>query len=57
MKDPLGRAQCFWMPPWLTRLHIERAAYERAGRPRAVITAADIEADLAEVERRRGVSR
>ncbi len=57
MKDPLGRAQCFWMPPWLTRLYIERSAYERAGRPRAVIMAADIEAELAEVARRRGGSR
>jgi hypothetical protein len=57
MKDPLGRAQCFWMPPWLTRLYAERAAYERAGRPRAVVTAADIEAEMAEVTRRRGGSR
>jgi len=47
-----GRAQCPWMPSWLARLYIERAAYERAGRPRAVITAADIEAELAEVARR-----
>lgn len=57
MKDPLGRVQCFWMPPWLTKLTIEREAYERAGRPRAVITAADIEAELAEVARRREGSR
>lgn len=57
MMDPLGRAQCFWMPPWLTKLYVERAAYERAGRPRVVITAADIEAELAEVARRRGGSR
>ena len=58
MKDPLGRAQCFWMPPWLAKLYAERAAYERAGRPRAVITAADFEAELAEwAARRRGGSR
>lgn len=58
MKDPLGRAQCFWMPPWLTKLYAERAAYERAGRPRAVITDADIAVELAEVvARRRGGSR
>jgi hypothetical protein len=41
------------MPAAITRLYIERAAYDRAGRPRAVITAADIEAELAEVARRR----
>jgi hypothetical protein len=52
-----GRAQCYWTPPWLARLYAERAAYERAGRPRAVITGADIEAELAEVARRRGGSR
>ena len=57
MKDPLGRAQCFWMPPWLAKLYADRAAYERAGRPRAVITGADIEAELAEVARRLGRSR
>ena len=57
IKDPLGRAQCFWMPSWLTKLYAERAAYERAGRPRAVITAADFEAELAELSRRRGGSR
>lgn len=51
------RAQCLWMPSWLWRLHVERAAYERAGRPRGVVTAADIEAELAEVARRRKDSR
>jgi hypothetical protein len=51
------RSQCPWMPLWLTRLHIERAAYERAGRPCAVVTAVDIEAELAEVARRLGRSR
>jgi len=53
MKDDTKRSQCYWMPPWLARLYAERAAYERAGRPRAVITAADMEAELAEIERRR----
>ena len=57
MKDPFGRVQCFWMPPWLAKLYADRAAYERAGRPRAVITGADIEAELAEVARRLGRSR
>lgn len=47
-----GRAQCPWMPAAITRLYIERAAYERAGRPPAVVTSADIEAELAEVARR-----
>ena len=51
------RSQCPWMPPAITRLYIERAAYERAGRPRAVITPADIEAELAEVARRIGRTR
>lgn len=46
------RLQCPWTPPAITRLFIERTAYERAGRPVAVITAADIEAELAEVARR-----
>lgn len=46
-----GQAQCPWMPAAITRLYIERAAYERAGRPRAVVTSADIEAELAEVAR------
>ena len=45
------------MPPWLTKLYAERAAYERAGCPRAVITDADIEAELTEVARRLGKSR
>jgi hypothetical protein len=44
-----GRTQCHWMPPEIGRLHILRAAYERAGHPRAGITKADIEAELAEV--------
>ena len=47
-----GRAQCRWTPPWLARLYAERAAYERAGRPRAVVTGADLEAELAEGTRR-----
>lgn len=47
-----GRAQCPWMPAAITRLYIERAAYERAGRPRAVVTSADIDSELAEVARR-----
>jgi hypothetical protein len=51
------RSQCSWMPPWLARLYAERAAYDRAGRPRAIITNADIEAELAEVARRLGRSR
>jgi hypothetical protein len=55
MKDPLGRVQCFWMPPWLVKLYAERATYERVGRPRAVIMEADIEAELAEVARLRGM--
>jgi hypothetical protein len=42
------------MPPWLTRLYIERAAYEHADRSRYVVTDADIEAELAEVTRRLG---
>jgi hypothetical protein len=48
----LGRSQCPWMPAAITRLYIERAAYERAGCPRAMVTAADIKAELAEVARR-----
>lgn len=51
------RTQCSWMPPWLAKLYAERDAYERAGRPRAAVTAADIEAELAEVARRCGGSR
>ena len=47
------RAQCHWMPPAIAKLYIERAAYERAGCPRGIVTAADIEAELAEVARRR----
>ena len=62
MSDPgrtmlATRLQCPWMPPAITRLYIERAAYERAGCPRGVVTAADIEAELAEVARRRGSRR
>ena len=57
MKDDTQRTQCFWMPPWLAKLYAERAAYECAGRPRAVVTTADIEAELAEVARRLGRSR
>jgi hypothetical protein len=51
------RINCPWTPPWLAKLYAERAAYERAGCLRAVITAADIEAELAEVARRCGRSR
>ena len=51
------RGQCHWMSPAIARLYIDRAAYERAGRPRAVVTGADIEAELAEVARRRGEPR
>ncbi len=50
------RSQCHWMPPAIARLYIDRAAYERAGRPRAIITDTDIEAELAEVARRRKFS-
>ena len=53
MKDLSSKKlQCYWMPPAIARLYMERAAYERAGRPRAVVTDADIEAELAEVDRR-----
>lgn len=52
--DNTRRLQCPWMPPWLTRLYIERAAYEHADRSRYVVTDADIEAELAEVTRRLG---
>jgi len=45
------------MPAWLTRLYIERAAYERAGRPLYIVTATDIEAELAEGARLRKDSR
>ena len=51
------KLQCPWMPPAITRLYIERAAYERAGLPRVVSTGVDIEAELAEVARRCGGSR
>jgi len=57
VKDPFNRTQCLWTPPWLAKLSADRAAYERAGCPRAVTTGAHIEAELAEVERRRGRSR
>lgn len=53
MKDT-HRTNCAWMPPWLARLYAERAAYERVGRPVAVVTVvtgADIEVELAEIER------
>lgn len=53
MKDP-QRINCFWTPLWLARLYAEREAFERAGRPRATIPGADIEAELAEVAGRRG---
>ena len=60
MSDFDKKLQCPWMPPAITRLYIERAAYERlvcgGGSPRTV-TAADIEAELAEVARRHGGSR
>lgn len=58
--DYSKKLQCPWMPPAITRLYIERAAYERAesaGRPPRRIAAADIETELAEVARRRGRSR
>ena len=48
-----GRFQCHWMPPAIAKLYIERAAYERAGCPQAIVTGADIEAELAEVEKLR----
>jgi len=57
MKANTQRINCLWTPPWLARLYAERATYERAGRPRAVITDADIEAELAEVARRQEKSR
>jgi hypothetical protein len=46
------RLQCHWMHPVIARLEAERAAYERAGRPPAVVTAADIEAEWTEIARR-----
>ena len=49
----MERTQCHWMHPTIAKLYIERAAYERAGRPRAVITAAVYEAELALVSRLR----
>lgn len=52
-----ARAQCPWEPAAIVRLRVERAAYERAGRPAAVVTGADIEAEIAEVARRLGGSR
>lgn len=52
-RDEGKKLQCYWTPPWLWKLYTERAAYERAGRPVAIITGADIEAELAEVIRRR----
>ena len=57
MKDPFNHTQCLWTPPWLVKLYADRAAYERAGHPRLVITDADIEAEQAEVVRRRGDAR
>lgn len=47
------RLQCPWTHPVIARLLVERAAYERAGCPIGVVTAADIEAELAEVARLR----
>jgi hypothetical protein len=41
------------MHPAIARLYIERAAYERAGRPRYVVTAEDIAREIAEVARLR----
>lgn len=55
--DESKKLQCCWMPPTITRLYMERAAYERAGRPIAVVTDVDIEAELAEVARRFGGAR
>jgi hypothetical protein len=49
--------QCLWMPPWLARLYAERAAYERAVCPVAVITPTDRAAELAEIARRLGRAR
>ena len=49
----MKRLQCPWLPPALARLIIERDAYERAGRPQAVVTADDIEKEMAEIGRRR----
>lgn len=57
MKDPFNRTQCLWTPAWLAKLYADRAAYERAGCPIAAITAADIEAEMAEIARRREASR
>jgi len=53
---PAARAQCPWEPAAIVRLRIERAAYERAGRPRGYFfrQRADVEAELAEVARRLG---
>jgi hypothetical protein len=42
-----------WMPPRLTKFHIQRAAQERAGRPYAAVTSADIDAELAAVAQMR----
>ena len=53
MKDPFKRTQCYWTPPWLARLDAARARYERAGRPRVAVTAAEYESELAEIKRRR----
>ena len=50
--DNSMKLQCYRIYPSIARLYAERAVYERADRPRAVITAADIEAELAEIERR-----
>ena len=60
MKDFNKKLQCPWMPPAITRLYIERAAYERLvreGHPQRAVTVLDIEAEMAEVVRRRGGSR
>jgi len=44
-----GKLQCPWIHPALARLVIARDAYERAGRPRAAVTAGDIEQEIAAV--------
>ena len=52
------KLQCPWIPSAITRLYIERAAYERLARAGgSAVTTADIEAEMAEVVRRRGGSR
>jgi hypothetical protein len=54
------KLQCPWIHPAIAKLYAERAAYERAGRPRYVVTGADIEVEVARLlellarERKRG---